>query len=1007
MEDTRRRHRTTLFALAALLPAAAVHAQAPAARGVVTGRVLDASTQQPVAAAQIVIVGTTQGAVTNDRGRFFIPAVPAGTVTVRATRIGYGPASRTVTVGATDTANVELSIGAVSVQLNEVVVSGTAGTQTRRAQPAVIANVGVSELTDKAPVTSVAEVLQGRVPGVSVEQSSGASGTSQSIRIRGASSISLSNEPLIFIDGVRADSRNTTSGRGNAGGCSGCDLGGQGTSRLNDINPEEIESVEIVKGPAAATLYGADASAGVIQIITKRGRIGAGKLQQSLNLEYNSIDANYTPPNNYAACTAAFVAATSLNPLCKGQPVGTIISDNPLTRDDVFRTGHYQGLGWTGRGGGTNYGYFAGAGYTDEQGTLPSNYNVRRDGRFNFHFQPNDKTVVDAGYGVIATSTRLPDQGNNPYGFGGALIANPLTLGGPNNGWNGAFRDATAISAINSTINNLRNTPHVELRYSPMAWFSNRLTVGGDISRTQTLRLIPKNAVGSYSGLDNTGSVKETRYAFDQYTLDYLGDVKTSFFGLPKIESDVSLGFQLISQSDEAVWADGTGLATNTARAVSSAATKTGGQTLAEQKSIGYIGQWQLAFADRLYLQLGARVDRNSGFGENVPTFFLPKAGVSYVLSEEPFWRNALPWATTFRLRTAYGTTGRAPTAGAAAQTYQACPFTSGGTESPGVCLLNPGNPDLKPEKGTEFEAGFDAGFVRDRFGAEVTYFHKTTTDLLLQRPIPTSLGYIQLPFGNIGKVVNSGVELGLRAQLLNGPRAGLDANLNLNTLHNELLSLGGLAPFGIGQRFQPGVPLGAFWGYKVLRVDEAAGRGVVSPDRQLLGNLLPKLEGSFASTLTLFRNVRLYGQMEWKTGYSVLNQTQSFRERTVANALERVDTTALARAERIRRFGPYATEAGTTVAVTDVTDPYVQNGDFLRLRELSLSLTVPARLVSRFGASGATFTVAGRNLGLWTKYDGPDPEIHSNIITTQFDQSDFLTFPPSRRIVTKLSLDF
>ncbi|MBX6330511.1 MAG: SusC/RagA family TonB-linked outer membrane protein [Gemmatimonadaceae bacterium] len=994
----------------ALLPAVALSQGG----GSIVGRVVDAGSQQPIPSAQVAIVGTRMGAVTDQNGYYRIPAVPAGTVTVRAARIGYGPATKTATVPANDSVSVDFALQPTTLKLEQVVVTGTAGNQTRRAQAAVVAGIDVGDLAQQAPVQSVADVLQSRVPGVSLEKSSGTSGTSQSIRIRGVSSISLSNQPLIFIDGVRATARNVTSGRAPngqqaAGGCSGCDLGGQAQSLLNMIDPNEIERIEIVKGPAAATLYGADASAGVIQIITKRGALNSGGFRQTLNLEYNSIDANYTPPDNYGACTAALVAPTSPNPLCRGQAVGTIIHYNPLLANHVFRTGNLQSASWSGEGGGQNYGYFASAHLSREVGTLPSNWVNDKNARFNFHFQPSEKVVIDAGFGLIWTSTRLPDQGNNPYGFGGALISSPLTLGGPSNGWNGNYRDKDAIAAIDNRIDNTRAIPTAEVRYTPVSWFTNRLTLGADLTRSSSLRLVPKSSLGAYFAVDNNGSVKETRYTTSDYTLNYLGDIKTPFFHVANVESDVSFGVQVISEDLETIWADGLGLATNSAHAVSAAASRSGGQLpTVQQRSVGYLGQWQLAWRDRLFLQFGARLDKNSGFGENVHTFFLPKVGLSYVLSDEPFWGEKLPWVSTMRIRAAYGTTGRAPTPGAADQTYAPCPYVVGSSELAGLCLQNPGNPDLRPEKGTEFEGGADFGFFNDRVGAEVTYFRKTTTDLLLQRPLASSAGYDQSPFVNIGKVRNDGWEVALHAQVLDRRDVSWGVNVNLSTLHNEVLDLGDITPFGTTQRVAPGVPLEAFWGYKINQIDVANHRAVVSDTMQFLGNLLPDFEGSFGTTVGLFHNtVRLYGQLDWKTGYKVLNSTQSFRDRNNSVSLAAVDSTALSPEDRLRFFGPYVTESGTALGVSQVNDPYIQDGDFLRLREVSATVTLPTRFFARAGATSASLTVAGQNLHLWTKYPGPDPEIHANIVTTEFDQQDFLTFPPTRRWVVKLTLGF
>jgi TonB-dependent starch-binding outer membrane protein SusC len=279
--------------------------------------------------------------------------VPAGAREVRVQLIGYGTQTQAVTVAAGETAAVEIALAQTAVALDEVVVTGTAGRQERRAQAAVVATVPAATIVETSPISTVSDILQARTPGVSMIQMSGTSGTAQHIRIRGAASLTLSNEPLIFIDGVRMDSRIQETFW----------VGGQLSSRLNDIRPEDIESIEVVKGPAAATLYGADASAGVIQII-----------------------------------------------------------------------------------------------------------------RF--------------------------------YGFlGGGMLGSPLTVGMPQDGWFAANRQVDALTNIDSNDGTLRTTPTLTVAYNPTNWFTNRLNVGADLSRTESRQFFPLNQLGWYATALNVGQM--------------------------------------------------------------------------------------------------------------------------------------------------------------------------------------------------------------------------------------------------------------------------------------------------------------------------------------------------------------------------------------------------------------------------------------------------------------------------------------------------------------------
>lgn len=249
-------------AVSTLVLAGSLGAQAPT--GTISGKVVDAATKLPISDVRVVLVGTQFAAPTNKDGEYRLVNVRSGSVTVGALRIGYKSMQQTVTVVAGQTATVNFELATSAINLSEVVVTGTAGNQERKAQSALVASVTAGDIIKDAPVTNVANLLQSRVPGVALSAQSGTKGTATQIRIRGASSINLSNQPLLFIDGVRVNEGFVGSGQS-----------GQNFDRLNDLNPEEIESIEVVKGPAAATLYGADASAGVIQIITKKGRAGS------------------------------------------------------------------------------------------------------------------------------------------------------------------------------------------------------------------------------------------------------------------------------------------------------------------------------------------------------------------------------------------------------------------------------------------------------------------------------------------------------------------------------------------------------------------------------------------------------------------------------------------------------------------------------------------------------------------------------------------------------------
>lgn len=997
-----------LLALATfVLPERSLAAQGANVEGTIT----DAASGAAIADARVTVEGTRLQGITNARGFYRIANIPAGTVTLMVRRIGYKTLSTSVTLADGQNFTGNYAITASVVVLEEIVVTGTAGKQERRAQGAVVADVNVSDLAEVAPIHTATDALRSRVPGVSVTGASGSSGTSNQIRIRGAASISLSNEPLLYIDGIRVTSQ----------GNNYWFTGGQSYERLNDLSPDDIESMEIVKGPAAATLYGADATAGVIQIMTKRGRAGSGRFTQSVGLEYGSINRNFEPRTNYGRCSAANVANAN-NALCFGQAVGTLVSDNPLLREHAFRTGQNIGINWAGRGGGANYGYYTSLNKEKEDGVLPNNGFDRTSGRVNFNWIPSTNLTLDAGVGVTVSVADLPDNDNNIFGWlGNSHLGSPLTRtldGTGQNGWFGTQRDVPAMTAIENARQTHRTIGTITANWSPLPNFTHRFTAGLDWVREEDRRFLPRNARGSYP--INTGQLNEARRGIERYTLDYLGNWEKNLS--PKVVSNFSFGMQLVDTREELVFATGEGLAVNSNDVVTAASLRSGGQEWKLDRAIGFIGQWQVGLNNRLFGQVGLRYDNASSFGREADSWVaLPKVSVSWVTSEEPFWHFA--FMNTLRLRAAWGSTGRIPAAGASLTTMQPAPYIEGTSASAGAIPLNPGNPGLKFERGDEIEAGFDAGFLNDQLGLELTYFNKVSQDLLIQQPLPPSSGYTQagpagsfggFPFVNIGRLVNRGWEIAMHGMPVNKPDLSWDIRIGANTLHNEVTDMDTIAPFGTLNRVQPGLQLGAWWTRKIVSVDTLTGVVRVTQSPTFAGNVLPTFEGNLSTNITIKRNLRLYGLLDTKRGHRVRNFTDFFRETQLVRSNARLDTLVLSKEERLRRYGnpnagqpAFITDStGTPMTVNDVQEEYIQDGSFVRLREVSVSYTLPDKWARMLRAGAASFTVSGQNLALWTNYEGYDPEVVSNA-TSLLNRDDFFTQPPVQRFVFRVNLTF
>ncbi|HEY9449972.1 MAG TPA: TonB-dependent receptor, partial [Gemmatimonadaceae bacterium] len=678
---------TTVFLLPLLAPRVTAQGEQV---GTVTGHITRAG-DLPLDAAQVSVVGTTLGAMTDANGAYTLTRVPAGPQQLRIQRIGFAPVVRIVTVKANESVTLDLLLNEAAVSLDQVVVTGTAGAARLRELGNSISQVDVSKQIGSP--TNVDALLQAQAPGMTVLVSSGQPGSAAQIRLRGNVSVAMSNQPLVYIDGVRTQSdpyKKNVSG-GESSNRSNNDV----QSPLNDINPADIDHIEIIKGAAATTLYGTDASAGVIQIFTKRGL--SGKPQWTADIEQG-----FSQLQPFAPSPAEFAYL-----------------------DPWLKKGRRQRYGLSVRGGTDALDYFVSGLGDVNDGVLPNDHEERESLRGNFTFPGFKGMKIQWNNFITRSATRTTPTGNNSHG---------LTLNvyrGDNNFF--GTDDPEVISQVlqfdtRSMID--RITSGLTFTYNPIDSWSNRFTVGYDYT-TNELRSVrpfgfPPQPLGRMSDIMNRSKV---------FTLDLVSTYDLHRLFVQDLHLSISGGAQSVTVDDHTLdgYADqfpGPGTPT-----LSSGAVRQSFESASKVVTGGLFGQLLFNYLDRYFLTLGMRVDGNSAFGEDFGFQRYPKASLSYVISDESFWPERIG---TMKLRAAYGQSGRAPGAFDAVRTWD--PIGWGGL--PAYLPLNLGNSDLGPERTAETELGFDYTAFAGRFSVGFTRFHQKTTDALFPVQQAPSLGF-------------------------------------------------------------------------------------------------------------------------------------------------------------------------------------------------------------------------------------------------------------------------
>jgi TonB-dependent SusC/RagA subfamily outer membrane receptor len=934
-----------VFVMVAL---SAIPAQAQQAGGRIVGMVTDAQSGQPLGEVQVYLPGTGLGALTRANGRFIILTVPAGSHEVKAERIGLTSQTQTVTVGTTEAAEVNFQLSTQALGLDEIVVTGTAGAARRREVGSTVNQINVAALNEKP--TDVTKLLQATAPGIDVTQGGGGAGQGSKIRLRGANTLSNGGDPIIYVDGVRM----MTGAFTNRAAKDQSNRAANVTqSPLDMINPNDIERIEVIKGSAATTLYGTDASNGVIQIFTKKGSTGAPVWSvETLQGTAWSQRFGYGDQQSGRVVNGQFQAFPDAG-TSKYIYMDPWICTGPFKCGAFQPTAYNQNYSASVRGGSSALQYFDSGEYVKQHGNTPNDYLNRWAARGNFVFAPFSELQLQSNTAYSNQHQTNSPQGNNAEGL-------ELNAFRQNQNYFASGDPVLINRVMGQTLSQQieRFTTGGTATYSPLADLTNRFTIGYDFSNHETRNIRPFGFYAHPEGIIYVGNFQKRILTFD-----YVGSYKFGITG--DVNSTFSWGGQAIDDDSRLVEGNGTGIQGSTVPTVNSATQHLGYEERSKIWTAGFFFQDVFDINNKYFLTLGTRVDGNSAFGSGFGLQVYPKASVSWVASDEAFWPDA--WGNV-KLRAAYGKAGRAPGAFDAVRTWRNTPIVGGAAFIP----ENVGSPDLGPEVTTEIEAGVDGSWAEDRLRLGFTYYHQMTDDALMNVRQMPSLGFTRSQLQNVGRIKNAGTETSLDISALRAENYGLDMNIAFST--NQSLVLSHTEPINIGKSIawsnvtvivNPDVLVSKSSQVPACPTDEPLPTETACRlSNQYLGPDLPTHTLSSGVTVRVPRNITLSLRGEYRGG----------------NIVSSLNPMATGRSVRSPLCTPYYVNKEDVTLKSDGTVPaiwmarctpslatgYNMSGDYAKLP--SLTATVPMDFVFPDSIQSSTLTLSLNNFYTWSK---------------------------------------
>jgi TonB-linked SusC/RagA family outer membrane protein len=960
--------------LVSLTLSLAVGLGAAAQQRPIRGKVVSAATTEPIAGASVTVAGTPIAALTNDRGEFALSA-PEGAVTLLVRGLGYKHAQLPVAAG---TGDVTVRLEQDVFNLEAVVITGQATGVEQRNLANAVTTVSTEQL-NRAPVQTIEGALQGKIPGALIQMNSGAPGGGGQINLRGVTTINAGVDPLIVVDGLVianeaiGSNMNAITAAAAGGNASNQD---NPVNRIADLNPADIANIEVLKGASAAAIYGSQAANGVIVISTKRGRPGAPRF--AVTQRFGTFDvSNQLGFRKFADSTEAIAAfGPNARNYCT-LPAGAC----PFFDNEAALYGQHQLAAETDAsvtGGNDQTTYYLSGLVKKDGGIAPNTGYQKQSIRANLDQVLGSRFKLSINLNAVHSLAKRGISNNDNTGTSTFLVypttpsiidlrekngAWPVNVFAPSNPLQtfAELKDNEDVWRVMGT-----STAKIDAVTTPTQRLQFTLTGGLDFFNQRNDILSPADL--QYEPFDGQPGTVVLGKGQD-LRLNLVGSVVHTYTPASNtFQATTSAGFQYENRDENLTNIVGRTIALGLQN-VSQAASITSSQSEQPLKNIGLYAQEEfLAAQQRLLLTVGLRADRGSVNGDPSHFFIFPKASASYRL---PLGGGI----DEFKLRAAWGQTGNPPLFGGR---YILDSTNALGGQVGQYRALRLGDPTITPERNTEVEGGFDATLAHEAASLGVTVYQKTVTDLLLEASVAPSTGYRTRIF-NGGELRNRGLEAALAVSPIRKPDVSWVLRSTFYLNRSKIVSLP-VPAFNTGGF---GTSLGAF------RIAKDSSATQIVGTEGLVGDANPDFTASLSSDLN-YGKFSLGFTWEWKHGGDIVNLTQLLYD-AFGNSVDQVPTGNT----RI------STWAGGKTKV------YVQDGSYLKLRDVNLGYDVPTAVASHFGARTARISFSGRNLLRFTPYKGLDPEV-SNFGNQAIARNiDVAPFPPSRSFFFSIDLGF